>query len=200
MSTHVAINMASGDPICFGKAYRMNSSKLFDTNVVDGGSMNVGTQLENCIIDPTYKFNGDYVWPGDQFTNPDWLKPAYPCVPYGAYDDMEYKQSIEKLKRALWGEAATNKTRWRVIEQSDSIILAIDLPGVKPDKLNVTIDNFVLTVQAERFDADIKIHETFTLKDCYDIDTIDAVLECGVMTLTIKKFPERMPKKVQVKF
>lgn len=138
-------------------------------------------------------------WSGDQITiRPQpWTKPFVPNVPYdppGEYVPPDlFHQRINYLD-------ATYSSPWRVMHLEDAITLSIDMPGVRPANLDVVIEDHQVLVKAERFDTKQMIGHTYQLKDCYDIETVEATLDSGVLSMTIKKFPERMPKKVHVKF
>ena len=86
------------------------------------------------------------------------------------------------------------------------------MPGVKPDHLNVTMENGVLTIQAHRtFDygsaavrwserAQGQFTRSFRLGDGYDPDRVDATLHDGVLVVRVAKRPEITPRKIPVYF
>jgi len=96
-------------------------------------------------------------------------------------------------------------------ETNDSIVLTADMPGVKPEGVDVTLEDNVLTVRGTVADeyrsAEAPAYEeyefgnyqrSFTLTDEIDRDGIEARLNNGVLTLTL---PKTMPsqKKIEVK-
>ena len=85
-------------------------------------------------------------------------------------------------------------------ETNDSIVLTADMPGVRPDGVNVTLENDVLTVNgavADEYMADAgtayaeydvgNYQRSFSLSDEIDRDRIDARMNNGVLTLTLPK-------------
>lgn len=96
-------------------------------------------------------------------------------------------------------------------ETNDSIILTADMPGVKPEGVDVTLENNILTVKGtvapehrptgNATHAEFEIgnfQRSFSLSDEIDRDGIEAQMNSGVLTLTL---PKTMPsqKKIEVK-
>jgi len=96
-------------------------------------------------------------------------------------------------------------------ETADTIVLTADMPGVKPDGVDVTLENDVLTVRgvvsdehrqgAEPTYAEYEVGDyqrSFSLSDEIDRDKIEARMNHGVLTLTLPKIrPSR--KRIEVK-
>jgi HSP20 family protein len=89
-----------------------------------------------------------------------------------------------------------------VFEGNDSILVVVDLPGVKPEELALQIDKGVLTLTAPRTDALLESPHTykrsFVLPRDVDADAIDAKLDRGVLALTLPRRAESKPKTVRV--
>jgi len=96
-------------------------------------------------------------------------------------------------------------------ETSESIVLTADMPGVKVEGVNVTLENDILTVRgtvadAHRSDARAAYAEyevgnyqrSFALSDEIDPDKIDARINNGVLTLTLPKTTPSQ-KRIEVK-
>lgn len=68
---------------------------------------------------------------------------------------------------------------------------SLDVPGMKVEDLDISIDKNVVTVKGERKDTrrQAKINTSFTLPAGYDPASIAAKLEDGVMVLSIAKTP-----------
>lgn len=95
--------------------------------------------------------------------------------------------------------------------QGDRFIVAIDLPGVNPDSVDITIEKNVLTVRAERSWGRAQGQEwvvaerhegTFSrqlfLGDSLDTEAIAARFEHGVLTLEIPVAERAKPRRVAV--
>ena len=93
----------------------------------------------------------------------------------------------------------------------ERFFVAIDLPGVDPSSIDVSVEKNVLTVQGERRHQRSDTQEwvvaerrqgTFTrqlfLGDTLDTDAIEARYEHGVLTLEIPVAEKAKPRKVEV--
>lgn len=96
-----------------------------------------------------------------------------------------------------------------LIEDETNYKLIMDIPGVNTNDLNVTIENGLLTIQAERkineeFKNKVsrkrygKITKSVFLPEGANLDKINADLKDGVLTITIDKLEETLPKKIEV--
>ncbi len=99
-----------------------------------------------------------------------------------------------------------------IFETKEEYTLKLEMPGVDKDSLSVTIDNNDLLVEGKVHDTppsgkELRYSE-YSLYNFYrkfkigsDIDRgkIDALLENGVLTLTLHKLEEAKPKKIEIK-
>lgn len=99
-----------------------------------------------------------------------------------------------------------------VHEEKDAFVLTADLPGVKPEDIEVTAEKGVLTLRGERKSErreDAVGYERiervtgsfvrrFTLPDNVQGDDIKAKFTHGVLSVSIPKKPEVAPKRVTV--
>jgi HSP20 family protein len=77
----------------------------------------------------------------------------------------------------------------------DTFHIDIDLPGVDPAGIDITVDDKVVTIRAERRHADGEneryvvaerpVSRQMSLSDTLDTDRLDARYENGVLTLSI---------------
>jgi HSP20 family protein len=100
-----------------------------------------------------------------------------------------------------------------IYENKDQIVLEAELPGMKPDDVNIAIENNVLTVHGERKfekkDERDNFHRversygsftrSFTLPPTVSSDAADAVFENGVLRLTLAKREEAKPRRIEIK-
>jgi HSP20 family protein len=93
----------------------------------------------------------------------------------------------------------------------DQVVIHVDLPGVDPATIDVTVENHVLTVKAERSwqpaEGDQVIvaerrqgpfARQLRLGNLVDGDRIEARYDRGVLTLTLPLAQEAKPRKVEV--
>lgn len=100
-----------------------------------------------------------------------------------------------------------------VAENDDAFIVTASIPGMKPDDLDITITDNVLTIKGE-YKADETIEEdqyhirerrygsfgrSTTLPVAVNADEVDANYENGVLTLTVPKAEEVKPRRITVK-
>lgn len=99
-----------------------------------------------------------------------------------------------------------------VFEDGNGITVQADLPGVNNDRLNLHVENAVLTIegtalldQAEKVDAlyaELQapvFQRSFTLSSELDVDRIAAQLSNGVLTVTIPKRETAKPRRIEVR-
>ena len=84
-----------------------------------------------------------------------------------------------------------------VQELADSAIVAIDVPGVKPEQINVSAEHRTLTVKVEREGRQPFVRQ-YTIGTKYDLAQVKAKLELGVLTLTLPKAAEAQVRTVPV--
>ncbi len=96
--------------------------------------------------------------------------------------------------------------------KEDSFLLQLDLPGVTPESIDLTVEENVLTISAERpappkgDDVDSVIAErsfgTFTrqvvLGRTLDAERIEATYEAGVLTVAIPVAEQAKPRRIEV--
>ena len=96
---------------------------------------------------------------------------------------------------------------WR---QGDTFIIEFDLPGVRPETLDIDVERNVLTVHAERpprgGDGEMLANERPTglfsrqlvLGDNLDLTRIEADYDAGVLRLQVPVAERAKPRKIQV--
>ncbi|MFZ0664567.1 MAG: Hsp20/alpha crystallin family protein [Acidimicrobiales bacterium] len=93
----------------------------------------------------------------------------------------------------------------------DEFVASIDLPGVDPETIDLTVDKHILTVTAVRREAraegtDAVISERYFgrffrqlhLGDGLDLENVKAGYDNGVLTVTIPVAEKAKPRKVEV--
>jgi len=98
-------------------------------------------------------------------------------------------------------------------EENERFVLLADLPGVKPDDIDVSMEDGILTIQGSRESetkedkSDYKRYERvygkflrrFTLPDTADGDKISARTNNGVLEVSIPKQPRPQARRIAVK-
>jgi HSP20 family protein len=99
-----------------------------------------------------------------------------------------------------------------IVENRESLVITMDLPGVKKEDISVKLENNVLEIDGR---IDCQPYEKlnpvyveynignyarkFTVSHAVDTRNIDAVLADGVLTLTLLKAREAEPRQITVK-
>ncbi len=106
-----------------------------------------------------------------------------------------------------------------ILEYSDRFDLLIDLPGVDPRAVEVTLDNGMLTLSGERRQEQAAssggaenalqqerrerhqggFYRRFILPDTADAENVSASGRNGVLEISIRKHPKAQPKRIAVK-
>ena len=99
-----------------------------------------------------------------------------------------------------------------IVEEKDRYLLRADVPGVKPEDIDVNMENGVLTVSGERHDEKTeetqgmrrvervsgKFYRRFTLPDTADAEEISARSSNGILEVIIPKQPEVKARRITV--
>ncbi len=122
-------------------------------------------------------------------------------------------RDFDRLAERLLDESArtTRSFPMDAFRRGDEFTVRFDLPGVDPESIDLTVEQNVLTVTAERQDdfregdqvvAAERPHGTYTrqvfLGNTLDSEGISADYENGVLTLTLPVAEQAKPRKVEI--
>ena len=99
-----------------------------------------------------------------------------------------------------------------IAERKDAYLVTVELPGVKLDDLEITLEDGLLTIQGERQVAHDSSEEQFhrverssgafrrsiTLPAHVEADAVEASMEDGVLRILVPKAEEAKAKRIQV--
>jgi len=99
-----------------------------------------------------------------------------------------------------------------ISETPDAYEITASMPGVKPEDIEITLDNNTLTISGEVFDEQEKENKKYHVRERrvgvfarsiilpsnVDVNAVDARLENGVMKLHLPKTEEAKTKHIQV--
>lgn len=125
---------------------------------------------------------------------------------------MVLRTDFDRLTTRVFDSATRSAgARLDAYREGDSFSIDIDLPGVEPADIDVTVDRKVLTIRAERKrerreGVDYVVTERpmgpvsrqVLLSDSLDTDRLDARYDNGVLTLTIPVTEKARPRKIEV--
>ncbi len=120
------------------------------------------------------------------------------------------------------GDSSSATAEWHpavdVSEFEDRFELLVDLPGVDPQAVEITLDNGVLTLSGERHEErrtangdsgapqqqrrerhQGRFHRRFILPDTADADKVEAAGRNGVLEISIAKHAKAKPRRITVR-
>jgi HSP20 family protein len=114
-----------------------------------------------------------------------------------------------------WSGLAANTEfmpRFDVQETKDAFVFRADLPGVKEEDVDVSLNGSQLTIAGKREEETREgegryyamertqgsFARSFSLPDMVDAEHVSADLRNGVLTVSIPKSPEAQPKRISV--
>src|SRR6266536_3553342 len=115
------------------------------------------------------------------------------------------------------GSGRAMATAWApaldISERKDAYLVTVELPGVKPDDLQITLEDSLLTIQGERHVANDSSEQQFhrverrygafrrsiTLPAHVMAEGIEATVEGGVLQILVRRMEEATPKRSQVR-
>jgi HSP20 family protein len=118
---------------------------------------------------------------------------------------------FDRLTQRTLGATGSSGLPMDVIRRGDELVVRVDLPGVAGDKIDVVVENHVLTISAERRDdyADgdhVLVQERFDgtisrrlrVPDWVDAGTVTADYVDGVLTVHLPLAEKAKPRRVAV--
>ena len=121
-------------------------------------------------------------------------------------------RELDRFTEGFFG--AQGRRPWMpmdAVRTGDHVEIAFDLPGVRPDSIDLTVERNELTVKAERDwipeeGAEIlareRTHGSWTrqvlLGDTLDADRLEASYDHGVLTVRVPVAEQAKPRKVEV--
>ena len=99
-----------------------------------------------------------------------------------------------------------------VIEQEDKILVRASVPGVKPDELDISIEDNVLTIKGETSTSEDAVEETYRLRErrfgsfrrrlrlpeSVDSEGADTRYEHGVLTVALPKAEAKKARRLTI--
>ena len=121
-------------------------------------------------------------------------------------------RDLDRLTEAMMGTAARPASLpMDAFRDQSSFVVQIEIPGVDPGSIDLTIEKNVLTVHAERkpgYGGNVervvgeRTYGTFSrqlfLGDSLDANQLSADYEAGVLTITIPVAEQAKPRKISI--
>jgi HSP20 family protein len=138
------------------------------------------------------------------------------------FDPFRGESALQHQINRLFSEAFDRSsdegslTTWApsvdIYETGHELVVKADLPDVKPEELDIRVENNVLTIRGERkFEKKVdegnylrversygSFSRSFALANTVNTEAIKAEYKNGVLTLTVPKREEAKPKQIKV--
>lgn len=134
--------------------------------------------------------------------------------PWGLLNQLQ--KELERTHQGTGGDGSIATAEWApavdIKEENDRFVLHADIPGVKPEDIDVSMEDGVLTIKGEKkTDATTEqegykrvertygsFYRRFSLPDTANEDAISAKSKLGVLEIVIPKREALQPKKINV--
>lgn len=139
---------------------------------------------------------------------------AYSSQPWGLLNQLQ--KELERAQESGAKEGSIATAEWApsvdIKEDTNKFVLYADIPGVKPEDIDVSMENGVLTIKGEKKteatteqEGYKRIERThgsfyrrFSLPDTANAEAISAKSKNGVLEIIIPKREAVKPKKINV--
>lgn len=168
--------------------------------ILDDGSKHTGLTLGMRMSPYKYETTGIYIGdPPPWSPEPDWIKPWPEVKPWPGV--KPWVPSVSPPSPVNTQYVYLNPapaSPWHITTANDRITLILDIPGVKPEDINVQIENMVIKVTGKRADNGWAILHTWTLTADYDPTKTDAMMELGTLKLVVMKHVSKQTHQIKV--
>lgn len=130
----------------------------------------------------------------------------------------DVRREVDRMLNDFPAASAGRADSWsmpaEVVETGDEVRLMIEAPGLKPEDIDITLENNVLTVSGEKkmerregeSENDYRLLErrygrferSFVLPPTVDTEHVDARYENGILTVQLPKAESSKPRRIQV--
>lgn len=132
-------------------------------------------------------------------------------------ENFGLESQVNRMFNELLGRTQeSNLTSWApavdIMENEHELVVKADLPDIKPEELDIRVENNILTIRGERkFEKKVdeknylrversygSFARSFSLANTVNSEAIKADYKDGVLSLTIPKREEAKPKQIKV--
>jgi HSP20 family protein len=120
-------------------------------------------------------------------------------------------REFDRVFEQAWSQTRQASVPMDAYRHEDTLVINLDLPGVDPGSIDLTVERNALTISAERHWQPVegdqlvaaeRRHGSFSrqlfLGDGLDTDKIHATYENGVLTVTIPVADRAKPRRIEV--
>jgi HSP20 family protein len=135
------------------------------------------------------------------------------------WDPFRDLRQMDETVNRLWrgfGGVQTDTENWNisldVVQRPDEIVVKASIPGVKPEAIELAIEDNILTLRADRkpdFEDDKSVYlvqerptgsfyRALRLPDTVDANKVQSNYENGVLTIVLPKAEEKKKKQIKI--
>jgi HSP20 family protein len=128
-------------------------------------------------------------------------------MPAGALGQGDQQEEVAASSTPAWAPALD------ISERTDTYLMAVEIPGVQVDDLQITLEDGLLTIQGERYFAHDSSERRFhrierhygafrrsiTLPARVVADAVEASTDGGVLQIVLPKAEQAMPRRITVR-
>ena len=140
--------------------------------------------------------------------------------PFAEMRRFHHTFNRDTFNRRAWGFPTASTSafdrRWHIpldaVEEGDNLVLRASVPGVKPEDIEVTIEDGVLSIKTEskeetegkeggylmRERRSGSFHRSVRLPESVDPDKAESGYENGVLTITLPKTEAKKAKRLEI--
>lgn len=120
---------------------------------------------------------------------------------------------FERINSFLGDYSSTTLPNLDIYSDDHNVLITADLPGIDPEKIEISVNGKTVTIAGERKArtikegekclmqerADINFNRTFTLPFNVDSNKVEAEYHNGVLNVSLPKVESEKPKTISVK-
>lgn len=125
--------------------------------------------------------------------------------------------TLDRMLDDVMGSAFGTATHSRTFEPAidvrtseNEVLFVCDVPGVKAEELDITLENHVLTIRgARKFESNAQervmlgrtygsFKRSFTLADTFDEENLSASVTDGVLTVRVPRLAKAKPRRIPI--
>ena len=130
-------------------------------------------------------------------------------------EEMAAKKEAAKMEPAAWlgDDYDEGQLSIDVYQTSDKLVVKSTIAGVKPENIDISINNDMLTIRGKRESMEKITEDNYLIKECYwggfsrsvilpvevDAEKVDAALDNGILTVILPKAKSAKQFSIKVK-
>lgn len=130
------------------------------------------------------------------------LNPSHPSRATGPRLSDEIPRLFGFDPWAAWSDSGLSPMTWT--RAADAVVLRVELPGVPAEQIDVSLEADLLTLSVAEAGEEPSGHRfagfrrTLRVKEPFDPEQINATTLDGVLTISLRKAPETLPRRIPI--